>query len=695
MPAHWQPRQFLLKSLVDAVPKTLKLQDGTGRFGSKPWICTDQNRIYPLAAAWAIEDDANPCYHDRELLQAIMDGGDALIEEADEKGRWTFRKKDNSTWGQTYMPWTYSRWIRAFLLVKEAMPAERRARWEKALVHGYTGIAETCLKHVHNIPTHHAMGLYAAGLALDRGDWKQQAKEFMAKVVAKQNAGGYWSEHFGPVVLYNLVYSDSLGVYYAMSRDPLVLEALRRAAIFHANFTYPDGTPVETIDERNWYHAHNRIGNVGFSFTPEGRGYLLRQTTLHQEHSSRFDPEFAAAMLLYGASGDTVPMAGERDEHSFVLGDGDALVLRRKPWFLCLSAFAGVPSKSRWHQDRQNYVSIFHDDAGVFAGGGSTKLQPLLSTFTVGDPSLLKHEPGDENPTFLPDIDLLWYATAAKLSPDGTSPKLNLTYGEETCSVEITPHDATRVTVAFESTCASGKPVEAHLPFLRSKWPLKSASGRRLRLGSKPFELSAEEAGGHIRYGTLRVSMPPGSRFAWPALLHNPYKKDGRSGHTTGRLVLCIPLTEERPRATVEIGIAGPESFPGKTFETRDLKILDTSGQHSRYLDGINTQFFKALEPGHAITFEVNLDHPGTYEVFTQFTIFPSYGQVTLSVGDQPFERIFDAYCEDLDKSDPISFGTRTLEAGPHRFRYEVVGKNAKARKCYTGIDRIMLRPAE
>ena len=33
---------------------------------------------------------------------------------------------------------------------------------------------------------------------------------------------------------------------------------------------------------------------------------------------------------------------------------------------------------------------------GVFLGGGNTKLQPLWSTFTVGDVSLLKHKPGDE-----------------------------------------------------------------------------------------------------------------------------------------------------------------------------------------------------------------------------------------------------------------------------------------------------------
>lgn len=57
----WPPREYLVKSLVEAVPAYLKAYHAdTGRFGSEPWICTDQNVIFPLAAAWALEDPNNP-----------------------------------------------------------------------------------------------------------------------------------------------------------------------------------------------------------------------------------------------------------------------------------------------------------------------------------------------------------------------------------------------------------------------------------------------------------------------------------------------------------------------------------------------------------------------------------------------------------------------------------------------------------
>ena len=59
----WPPREYLVKSLVEAVPEYLKTFHGeTGRFGTEPWICSDQNVIFPLAVAWSLEDPNNPWF---------------------------------------------------------------------------------------------------------------------------------------------------------------------------------------------------------------------------------------------------------------------------------------------------------------------------------------------------------------------------------------------------------------------------------------------------------------------------------------------------------------------------------------------------------------------------------------------------------------------------------------------------------
>ncbi len=111
----------------------------------------------------------------------------------------------------------------------------------------------------------------------------------MQQVVEVQSPHGWWPEHKGPVVSYNFVYSDSLGVYYGMSGDGRVMEALERAARYHASFTYPDGSAAETVDGRNPYHGGVHLGNPGFSHTARGRGYLAQQHALHMEAGKSSD----------------------------------------------------------------------------------------------------------------------------------------------------------------------------------------------------------------------------------------------------------------------------------------------------------------------------------------------------------------------------------------------------------------------
>src|SRR5437773_10355227 len=91
--ADWRFKDEFLPQLVEKVPEILKSQDkSSGRFGKGVWICRDQEVMYPLAAAWAMESTKNPFYHDTQVLDAIMSGGDALIAEQTPKGQWIFRK---------------------------------------------------------------------------------------------------------------------------------------------------------------------------------------------------------------------------------------------------------------------------------------------------------------------------------------------------------------------------------------------------------------------------------------------------------------------------------------------------------------------------------------------------------------------------------------------------------------------------
>lgn len=421
----WPPRQYLIDSLVDDIPGILNsYHPETGRFGTEPWICGDQNVIFPLAVAWSLDDPGNPFYHSDEVLAAIAGGGEALVDAQDEAGRWRFDKKDGSYWGQIHMPWTYSRWIRAYQLVRDALPADSRAKWEQGLLLGFGAIARALPgSGIQNIPVHRAMALDIAGECFGNADWRDIARQFMARTVAEQDPGGFWTEHSGPVIGYNFVYVEALGIYYSHSQDPVVLDALQRSAHFHASVLLPNGSSVAAIDERQVYHSGVALGNVGFSFTPEGRGFLLSQLGVYNTPDRRLvGADYAASMLIDAGTGDVV-LPGEMGEGGVViLGDADALIRRGEPWSWCLSAYTADISDSRWIQDRQNLIDVFHSELGMIAGGGNTKMQPYWSTFTLGDPSLLVHTPGDENPDFSPEIDLAWTPTDATVrrEPDAT-----------------------------------------------------------------------------------------------------------------------------------------------------------------------------------------------------------------------------------------------------------------------------------
>lgn len=545
----------MLQVLVRAVPEILKNYDPqTGRFGKGIWICTDQNVIYPLAAAYAYRHEANPYHRDRELLDVIMKAGDALIADANEQGQWVFRKKDGSEWGMIHMPWTYSRWMRAFALIRDDMPTDRREHWERALVRGYDGISRTQLRRVHNIPAHHAMGLYAAGKALNHPEWCERAADFLMKVADEQAEGGYWSENLGPVVGYNFVYVDALGCYYGMSRDERVLPALAKAAAFHFHFTYPDGSRVETVDERNPYHRGVESGNLGFTFTPIGRAHLRRQWSHLGE--GKVSADLAASLLLYGEEGPITQGLEEDSDHEFLLvegGEDRAAVIRKGPWFVCLSAYTAPIPKSRWIQDRQNLISIYHDRTGLIIGGGNTKLQPAWSNFTVGDAALLTHTPGDTAPDFLPRGELYHVPSEAKLARQ--DPGLDLKYGTETCSVRVRIRDERTLEYELTATVGSDLPVNAHLTLIPHLGGTVEGGGGKEVLGEAAMVWSAEELGGMLAHRGYRLRLPETATLHWPALPHNPYRKDGRATPEEGRIEIRIPFDREHARHVVVVEI--------------------------------------------------------------------------------------------------------------------------------------------
>jgi hypothetical protein len=416
---------------------------------------------------------------------------------------------------------------------------------------------------MHNIPTHHAMGLYAAGKVLERPQWCAQAAEFLAKVIAAQSPGGYWSEGGGPVVQYNLDYVEAIGTYYAMSGDPAAGAAVIKASAYHAHFTYPSGQDVEVIDQRNPYNPAIDAGNVGMTFSAEGRSHLARQWKLM---GKRLSADLIASLLLYGQTGPLAQTSATQEQQKpcVLCDDHDtprAMTVRDGPWFIVLSAYTSPVADVRWHQDRQNLVSIWHEKTALLLGGGNTKFQPAWSNFTVGDVGLLVHRPGDTKPNFIPPAGRLFHVPSAARLVEGPEPGLDLTYGPEHCRLRVRRIDPRKIAYRVETTLTSGLPVAAHLtlsPQLGKT--LQNGSGQKAVLDNERLEWSAQELAGTLRYSGCCLTLPAMATLAWPKLPHNPYVKDGHAEPAEGRIVITLPFDAQHTRHEVLIEILSAEN---------------------------------------------------------------------------------------------------------------------------------------
>jgi hypothetical protein len=350
-----------------------------------------------------------------------------------------------------------------------------------------------------------------------------------------------------------------------------------------------------------------------------------------------------------------------------------------------------VPT-SRWIQDRHNLVDVFHDDLGLVAGGGNTKLQPYWSTFTVGDCALLKHTPGDENPTFNPKIDLTWVPEQATLEDEAGGQRLTLKVGGRACSVlpEPLPNGDLKLSYA----APADQRAEAHLPLLNRSRHLLTAAGASVHLDDEEVVLGSDRIGAWFDYGGLRVLVPVGVSLRWPVRQHDQYKKDGSSPLGTAKLVLVMPFAGTD---TFEITLHKQpvEVFAGTVFEARDLKVTVSEGSYTKRLDDLGSQFLGGGKVGQSIRFTLPNPKAGRYDVLGEFVTASVYGIVQLSVDGKALGPPLDAYAPGVDREgERVSFGTLDLTAGDHEFMVEVTGKSAKATNCMISVKRWLLREA-
>jgi hypothetical protein len=499
-----------------------------------------------LAAAvlYAKKHPANESFGERKKLEIALALGDLLAAEAE---------KDKAENKQHY-EWEIHFWLDAYRLLDKELGGERRARWKRELekiTRWFAGEVEARKDfpryqgpYIRTSTNHLAIfasTVYLAGRVLPNQEWEALGARVLSRLAAEeQTTDGYWGEFTdnGPATGYNYLSMNCVALYWEHSQDKSALAALRRATTFHKYFTWPDGTPVETINGRNRHWGVSPWGHFGFSHWPDGRGYaefladFFPAPPAHKELGSKAIGRIAQSALYYHEGvREKTPQALPNFVHQMKVPAG---IRKSGPWTVCLSGLIDTPIDSQFTLDRQGHLSIFHDKIGLIITGANSRNQPELATFL---------EKTKDRLTTIP--------LSRRLRMNDDRDRLGLGYHTFFAEAELLPANQDRLPFRFAITeTGRGRLQDVKLNLqlcLKAGEDLETAK-TKVVLSEKRIEIGADEIGGWIRHRGWKLSVDPTARLVWPVLPFNPYKNglETEMRHAVG--VLTVPVQVHPPK---------------------------------------------------------------------------------------------------------------------------------------------------
>lgn len=497
--------------------------------------------ILAPAVLYTKKHRANPHYHDPRMLALALHIGDLLAAE-DERGR--YEPRLDSDW-DTYM------WLEAYRLLEARLGQERRGRWKRAIERNVGLLVNDAEErtdfpwynspYIGTSPNHYAQWaslLLLAGRVFGNRAWENLGRRILHRFASReQTQDGYWGEHSraGPTTGYDYLTSTQVALYWEYTHDPVALNALRRSTDFHKYFTYPDGTPVEVINDRNRYWEVDAWGHFGFSHFSDGRGYdeflagCIRGDELSMNALGRL-----AQDALYYHEGPTQPPPQQLDHYSNRMSI-PAGIRKTGPWVVCLSGLISTQAvKNQFYLDRQANLSVFHRKLGLIISGANSKRQPELATFSETIAGQLFHMP-----------------LSSRLQMGEDKDRLSLSYNSFFTDLYVPAPSRSEVRLRFAITGKGDPPEQAHLSLqlcLKPGQELGLGSGKKVILGSDHVELQGDEIGGWIRQHGWTLTVDPAASLVWPVYPYNPYADAPETTleHAVG--VLSVPLRLKKGR---------------------------------------------------------------------------------------------------------------------------------------------------
>ncbi len=109
-------------------------------------------------------------------------------------------------------------------------------------------------------------------------------------------------------------------------------------------------------------------------------------------------------------------------------------------------------------------------------------------------------------------------------------------------------------------------------------------------------------------------------------------------------------------------------------------------------LDGVNIMLLRATEPGHWLEMPFQVPKAAEGEIFIDMVDYIDRGIVRFLLDGEPIGEEYD-HSADAAATTRVALGTRTLAAGPHTLRVEVVGKKPGSDRAFIGLGGLLMRP--
>jgi len=227
----------------------------------------------------------------------------------------------------------------------------------------------------------------SAGNYFSRSEWSRYGHDFIVNgVLPFQSADGYWPEAQGIVVAYSCVTAHAVSIFAELSGNEAARLAVEKSIGFHGFFKLPDGSDAIAADVRVRYHKKpGAFFPPGFIHSPKGmelamlgmrsRRAYLQDYGVNDNGAQQF--AFLASSCEWLFQSGVVGNKINPDEQ----GTLPVAKIQDEKW-VGFASWQIVPewAANRFVLDSQNFIELWHKEAGYLVGTGNSKFMPRFST---------------------------------------------------------------------------------------------------------------------------------------------------------------------------------------------------------------------------------------------------------------------------------------------------------------------------